>query len=273
MDVALPMTDHTGVLKELVSGAWVEPGTGNRYDVGINNILIMESLDGLEASLVAEQHRGKSITVISDPYTHGALGARVYNALKADGFSVSEYIWDSPHCSEEGVQHIRENTRNCEVRIAVGAGTVSDTVKYACYLDERDYSVFATSPMNAFTTSTASVSFGGFKKSISCRGARGVFFDLSVLSQCPPRLISAAFADVICRTTAQVDWLTSHILFDTPYAETPYTLLAYDEENMIENAAHMLSGDFAALGMLTRCLLYTSPSPRDATLSRMPSSA
>ena len=27
------------------------------------------------------------------------------------------------------------------------------------------------------------------------------------------------------------------------------------------------------IGLLTGCLLYTSPSPRDATLSRMPSSA
>ena len=32
-------------------------------------------------------------------------------------------------------------------------------------------------------------------------------------------------------------------------------------------------GVIAALGRVEGCLLYTSPSPRDATLSRMPSSA
>ena len=32
-------------------------------------------------------------------------------------------------------------------------------------------------------------------------------------------------------------------------------------------------GDVTISGNLTVCLLYTSPSPRDATLSRMPSSA
>lgn len=106
--------------------------------------------------------------------------------------------------------------------------------------------------MNAYTTSTASVSFDGFKKSISCKGAQGVFFDLSVIANCPDKLISAAFADVICRTTAQVDWLMSHILFDTIYSQTPYTLLAYDEQDMIDNAGRMLSGDRSALGMLTR---------------------
>ena len=44
----------------------------------------------------------------------------------------------------------------------------------------------------------------------------------------------------------------SHLLFDTPYTETPYTLLAYDEPAMIDNASRMLSGDLDALGMLTR---------------------
>lgn len=246
------MTDHSGILRDLVKGDWVEPATGKTYDVGVKDIIINTSLDGAEAELVAKQHKGKSISIVSDPFTHDALGHRVYKALAADGQDVTEYVWQKPVCSEEGVQHLREQTRNCEARIAVGSGTVNDTVKYASFLDERDYSVFATSPMNAFTTGTASVSFDGFKKSISCRGARGVFFDLSTIANCPPPLISAAFADVICRTTAQVDWLMSHILFDTPYTDTPYTLLAYDEPDMVANASKMLSGDLDALGMLTR---------------------
>ena len=34
-----------------------------------------------------------------------------------------------------------------------------------------------------------------------------------------------------------------------------------------------IDGDNVAAALLKACLLYTSPSPRDATLSRMPSSA
>jgi glycerol-1-phosphate dehydrogenase [NAD(P)+] len=246
------MSDYSGVLSELVDGSWVEPGTGKQYDIGIKDIVIRDILDGAEAELIAKRHKGQAISIVSDPYTHSALGHRVFKALKADGQNVTEYVWENPQCSDKGVAHIRDATRNCDVRIAVGSGTVNDTVKYACYLDDRDYSVFATSPMNAFTTATASVSFDGFKKSISCRGAQGVFFDLAILTDCPPRLISAAFADVICRTTSQVDWLMSHLLFDTTYTETPYTLLAFDEPEMITNAAKMLDGDVDALGMLTR---------------------
>jgi len=44
----------------------------------------------------------------------------------------------------------------------------------------------------------------------------------------------------------------SHLLFNTSYTETPYTLLAYDEASMINNASRMQSGDVDALGMLTR---------------------
>ena len=209
------MKDYSGVLTELAEGSWEEPGTGKRYDIGIKSMIIRDTLEGQEAELVAALHPGKSITVVSDPFTLDAMGHRVFKALKADGQNDSEYVWQTPQCSEIGAEQIRKATPDCDVRIAVGAGTVSDTVKYACYLDDKPYSVFATSPMNAFTTATASVSFGGFKKSITCRGAKGVFFDLSVLAKCPPSLVSAAFADVICRTTAQVDWLMSHLLFNT----------------------------------------------------------
>ena len=246
------MTDYAGILNELVAGSWVEPGTGKSYDIGIKDIVMRDSLDGAEPELIAKLHKGKAIAIVSDPNTHEALGHRVYKALKADGQNVTEYVWNEPQCTDRGVAQIRDATRNCDVRVAVGAGTVSDTVKYASFLDDREYSVFATSPMCAFPTATASVSFEGFKRSITCRGAQGVFFDLSVLAACPAHLISAAFADVICRTTAQVDWLMSHLLFDTSYSETPYTLLAYDEPGMIKGAGNMLSGDIEVLAMLTR---------------------
>jgi len=246
------MSDYSGVLAELVAGTWREPGTGKQYDIGIKDIAIRDSLDGAEADLVSNVHAGQSLTIVSDEYTHSAIGERIYKALKASGFTVDEYVWKNPSCSEEGVEHIRDVTRNCDARIAVGSGTVSDTVKYASFLDNKTYSVFATSPMNAYTTATASVSYGGFKRSITCKGAQGIYFDLSVLAKCPPHLISSAFADVICRTTCQVDWLLSHLLFNTPYEQTPYTLLAYDEADMIANSHRLLSGDMDALGMLTR---------------------
>ena len=68
------MTDYTGVLSELVNGSWREPGSGKQYNIGIKNIVIRDSLDGMEAQLVAELYQNKRITLVSDPFTHAALG-------------------------------------------------------------------------------------------------------------------------------------------------------------------------------------------------------
>ena len=51
-----------------------------------------------------------------------------------------------------------------------------------------------------------------------------------------------------------------------------------DLSNLLTNAAGAIKGvgdEMRAMGrsQADNCLLYTSPSPRDATLSRMPSSA
>ena len=57
----------------------------------------------------------------------------------------------------------------------------------------------------------------------------------------------------------------------------PAPMQLEDIERVVEqfaNAAHRCKkGGFDGIELLSHCLLYTSPSPRDATLSRMPSSA
>jgi glycerol-1-phosphate dehydrogenase [NAD(P)+] len=245
------MHDFSGIIGELVAGRWQDPNSGQRRTVPVESIVIADSLEGSEAELVARAHPGRSITIVSDERTREVLGKRILQALQPLG-SVQEFIWERPRITPDGIEELAEGTRGAEALIAVGSGTISDSVKYGTFLTGREYSVFATSPMNAYTTPTASVSFEGFKKSITCHSAKGVFFDLGVVSKCPKRLISAAFADVVCRTTSQVDWLMSHILFDSAYDETAYTLLAYDEEAMITNAGKLVTGEFEALAMLTR---------------------
>lgn len=242
---------YGGVIDELVRGDWIVPATGEPASIPIENIVIAESLDGAEADLIAPLHAGKRILVVSDNFTHAALGERIYKALAPRG-NVGEFVWQKPRCTDEGVAELIDATAEADALIAVGSGTINDSVKYATFQTGREYSVFPTSPMNAYSTSTASVSVGGMKRSISCHSAKGLFCDLGVLAKCPPRLIRAAFADVVCRTTAQVDWLMSHLLFYTPYTDTPYVLLAYDEDAMLDHADEIASGKLEPLAVLTR---------------------
>ena len=241
-----------GVIDDLVAGRWVDPGSGERKSIPIEAIVVADTLQGREAELIRARHGGARLCVVHDAFTREALGARVLDALRRDGLDVTEHVWDRPLVAPDRVRALSEATADAEALVAVGSGTVSDGVKYATFLDGRPYSVFATSPMNAYTTPTASVSEGGLKRSLTCRSARGVFFDLGVIARCPPRLVSAAFADVVCRTTAQVDWLMSHLLLGTPYSGTAYTLLRRDEDAMVALAPRLLEADFEALAGLTR---------------------
>ena len=70
------------------------------------------------------------------------------------------------------------------------------------------------------------------------------------------------------------------MLNDANEANAPFKLALLDlnmpDMDGLELAQHIRNAEFSKglkTMMLTSCLLYTSPSPRDATLSRMPSSA
>ncbi|MEZ5932063.1 MAG: iron-containing alcohol dehydrogenase [Alphaproteobacteria bacterium] len=245
--------DHGGVLNQLVAGTWRHPLTAEIVRIPIPQIAIRDTLDGAEPGLLTSAGlAGKALAVVSDRLTRDALGGRVVRNLQAAGFAIEDVVWRNPVCSDAGVEALRALTRNAEALAAVGSGTINDSVKYAAFLDGKPFVTFPTSPMTAHFTGTASVSFGGFKKSLTTLDPLGVFADLEVIAAAPAQLIRAGYADVLCRTTAQVDWLLSHRLLDTFYSDTAYHLLAIDEAGLLAHADAVAAGDFAAIAALTR---------------------
>ncbi len=245
--------DHAGVLTDLVAGRWCHPLSGKIATVPFKAIVIRETLDGSEPSLLADiGFADKKLAVVSDRFTHDVLGARVVRNLEADGFDVEEIVWEKPRCSDEGVEELRALTSKAEALVAVGSGTINDSVKYAGFIDGKPFATFPTSPMTAHFAGSASVSIDGMKTSIPAHHAEGVFADLSVLAACPKRLIWSAYADVVCRTTAQVDWLLSHRLLGTPYHDTVYHLLAPDEPHLMAEPEAVADGEIEAIARVTR---------------------
>jgi len=250
------MTDWNAVISDVVAGNWTDPTTGKAATVPFEVIRIEEDLDGGEADVLAPLNLGKRLAVVSDINTHEAMGRRVAKHLKALGCIDELVLPGNIHCDEPTIAMVQDKTRHADAVIAVGSGALSDTCKYATFKDGRKYATFGTAAsMNGYAASTASVTLGnGYKTSLPAHAPRGIFLDLKVSAAAPHWLSAAGLGDSLCRPTAQVEWWTSHRLFDTFYSSVPYTLISESEAAMIETAEGLARHDLAANGHLHRVL-------------------
>ena len=250
------MTDWNTVISDVVAGNWRDPATGKAAIVPFEVIRIEEDLDGGEADVLAPLKLGKRLAVVSDTNTHEAMGRRVAKHLKGLA-SIDEIVLSGQiHCDEPTIAMVQEKTRHADAVVAVGSGSLSDACKYATFKDGRKYAPFGTAAsMNGYAASTASVTLdNGYKTSLPAHAPRGIFLDLKVSAAAPHWLSAAGLGDSLCRPTAQVEWWTSHRLFDTYYSSVPYTLIGGGEPDMIKTAAGLAKHDIAANGHLHRVL-------------------
>jgi glycerol-1-phosphate dehydrogenase [NAD(P)+] len=244
-------------LAALVAGTWRDPETDELASVPIASIAVEASLHGSERDLVAALGMGRRLAVVSDPATHEALGQRVEAALA--GYDVIALRLPAhPHADVATVELLRAACGDRDAIVAVGSGTINDVCKYAAAQDRKPYAVFATAPsMNGYTSVNAAITVDGHKHTLPAAAPRGVFVDLGVLARAPKRMIRAGIGDSICRPTAQLDWLMSHLVLGTPYREAPFALLAADEAGWVEAPEAVLAGDAGAMRALARTLLLS----------------
>jgi glycerol-1-phosphate dehydrogenase [NAD(P)+] len=245
-------------LEALLAGRLEDPDGGPPISVPTRQVVITETLAGQEAELVSSLDLGHHLALVSDENTHRVLGKRVGKALDGRVRLQEVRLTGHPHADQETVEGIRREAAGCDAYLAVGAGTINDLCKYAAALDGKPYAVFGTAPsMNGYTSVNAAITVEGHKKSIQATAARGVFLDLEVLSQAPPRMIRAGLGDSLCRPTAQVDWLLAHLLLGEGYREAPFVLLRKDEAELFANSEALMSGDIAAMQRLARTLVMS----------------
>jgi glycerol-1-phosphate dehydrogenase [NAD(P)+] len=257
-----PPRDWNSLIRDVVSGEWRDPETGKRCDVPFEDIRIEESLDGGAADLIAPLKMGRNFAVVSDTNTVDAMGRRVAKELKSWG-SVEEIVIPADtHCNEPTVALMQERTRHCAAVIAVGSGSLTDTVRYATFKDGRKFASFATAAsMNGYGAGTASVTLtNGYKTSLKAHAPRGVFVDLAVNAAAPAWLAAGGLGDSLCRPVAQVEWFAAHRLFGTAFTQTPFDLfhVENDEAEMIRTAPGLARNSVESNGFLYRVLVEAS---------------
>ena len=254
----MPAGDPAGdPIALLLEGRYPDPDVpGALLRAESRSVVIEDSLAGAGDELVRALGVGPHVAVLSDANTHAALGARVERALGGRFAVQSLVLGDAPHADADTVARILAALDpRTDAVIAVGSGTLNDLSKMVAFQRDCPQLVFATAPsMNGYTSLSASITSDGIKRSVRTRTPLGVFFDLRVLAAAPARLIRAGLGDSSCRSTAQADWLLSHLLLDRPYRQAPFALLAADEDALFAQTAGLVRGDLAAMRHLARTL-------------------
>ena len=194
----------------------------------------------------------KNLLIVCDKNTSEIA----YNIAKCCNAKILTITGEKPHPNITNVNKIRK--RKYDAIIAVGSGTISDLCKYASYLDGKEYAVFPTAPsMNGYLSANASIEINRHKQTLKAHLPKAVFCDLQILANAPARLILSGLGDSLCRSTAQADWLLSHLLLDTDYDTKPFELLAPYEQELFANSDKLLKKNLSIIELLMKTLLVS----------------
>jgi glycerol-1-phosphate dehydrogenase [NAD(P)+] len=246
------------ILPALLKGEYRDRETGAVVAAPTRQLVIEDTLDGAELELVERLGFGQKIALIADATTYEIMGRRV-NAALSGRYDLDALVLPvGVYPDDATVARLTTATTAADAFIAVGSGTINDLAKYVSARERKPYCVFATAPsMNGYVSLTASITVKGHKGTLPAQPPAGAFFDLRVLAAAPKRMIRAGLGDSICRTTAQADWLLSHLLLDTTYRQLPFDLLEDDEAALLESAEDLVNGSLEAMRLLARTLVLS----------------
>ena len=124
-------------IERLLAGTYPDPDGGAPLKVATRAVAVERSLQGMEAELVRALGLGRRLAIVSDPETHGIMGAQVTRALQGVAAIENVLLPQQPHADSETVAHLRAATKSADALIAIGSGTVNDLCKYASAQDHK----------------------------------------------------------------------------------------------------------------------------------------
>lgn len=239
-------------IQQLISGTYTS--RGGRVSVPVKAVRIDSGISDFAADLIAESGLSGSALVVSDVNTNEVLAAKIVASLGAGGLVFENGV----KADISNVEKIKDAAKSADYIVAVGSGTINDLCKYASYQLQKPYVVFGTAPsMNGYGSANASIKVSGHKKTLKAHLPSGIFLDLDILVKAPVRLIRSGLGDSVCRSTAQADWLLSHLLLDTYYNEVPFELLRPFEMDLFANTAALVKGNIEAMRNLASTLVLS----------------
>lgn len=228
---------------------------GQQIQVPIKKIVIDRNLLQHAAGLLQEVGLEGKALLVCDTNTLLALGQELAAVLGIDNEDLL-ILADGALPDSATIEIVTGLLPKYDFIIAVGSGSINDLCKYASYLKAKPYVIFATAAsMNGYASPSASVILNNHKTTVKAHLPQAIFMDLDVIAGSPVRLLKAGVGDAICRSTAQADWLLSHLLLGTAYNESAFVLMQHHESLLYLHNAKDFFADTELLKALCQNLI------------------
>ena len=248
------MSKYLGVINNLLSGSYISPFSKKSVSLPIDEIVIERSIENIKFKFTKNLLNKKNL-VISGENSFKAFGEKVLKSLRNNNLDFDVNILKKYESSQTFATNLSLSSKEYENIIVIGSGSLIDLCKFVSFKNNQNLIVFCSSLTAAATTSTVSLTNDGVKETIKSKIAQSIIIDLDNLRMAPLRLLRSALGDVLCRSTCQIDWLTSHLFLSTEYDETPFALQYEDERLLLDNSYKILEGDYDTLAALSRMTL------------------
>jgi glycerol-1-phosphate dehydrogenase [NAD(P)+] len=248
------MSKYLGVINNLLSGSYISPFSKKSVSLPIDEIVIERSIENIKFKFTKNLLNKKNL-VISGENSFKAFGEKVLKSLRNNNLDFDINILKKYESSQTFAANLSLSSKEYENIIVIGSGSLIDLCKFVSFKNNQNLIVFCSSLTAAATTSTVSLTNDGVKETIKSKIAQSIIIDLENLRMAPLRLLRSALGDVLCRSTCQIDWLTSHLFLSTEYDETPFALQYEDERLLLDNSYKILEGDYDTLAALSRMTL------------------
>ena len=248
------MSKYLGVINNLLSGSYISPFSKKSISLPIDEIVIERSIENIKFKFTKNLLNKKNL-VISGENSFKAFGEKVLKSLRNNNLDFDVNILKKYESSQTFATNLSLSSKEYENIIVIGSGSLIDLCKFVSFKNNQNLIVFCSSLTAAATTSTVSLTNDGVKETIKSKIAQSIIIDLDNLRMAPLRLLRSALGDVLCRSTCQIDWLTSHLFLSTEYDETPFALQYEDERLLLDNSYKILEGDYDTLAALSRMTL------------------
>jgi glycerol-1-phosphate dehydrogenase [NAD(P)+] len=203
----------------------------------------------------ARRQRHRGVLLVMDANTRVAAGEALTSALDETGVRSEEFVFEEREGLLPGnneVARVRARLSAEALPVAVGSGVITDIVRYAAHLSDRDFvSVPTAASMDGYASSVAAMQIDGVRLTYPARAPQALFADPGVLAAAPAELTRAGLGDLLGKATAGVDWLAAHLLLGELYSEEVAARVLGPLQWAAENADRVLTGDRdAAQGLL-----------------------